>query len=108
VTIPPYVAEAGPDRWVVKHSSGLRGPLRMLGFRRFPFSSTAEMRPRLPLTFEQMGVLAGELRNLGVAFSYGHDWSPSEVVQQLRDDGLFRGSFVEISWNRTGPELRTL
>lgn len=108
MTIPPYVAMAEPERWVIKLSRELRVPLRKLGFRRFPFSSTAELRPRRPLTFEQMGVLASELRNLGVAFSYGHDWSPSEVVQHLRDEGHFRGSFVEISWTRTGAEVRTI
>ena len=55
-----------------------------------------------------MARLAAQLRDLGIAFSYGRDWSPSEVVQQLRDEGLFKGSFNEISWTRQGWQLRTL
>lgn len=31
-------------------------------------------------------------------FGAGRDWSPSEVVQFLRDGGSFEGTFTEISW----------
>lgn len=41
-----------------------------------------------------------QLRDLGLALSAGRDWSPSEVVQHLRDEGHFVGAFTEIAWRR--------
>jgi hypothetical protein len=105
---PPYVAEAGPQRWTIARCGGLRGPLRGLGFRRLPFSSTATLTARQPMSPAEMARIAAQLRDLGLAFGFGHDWSPSEMVQQLRAEGLFKGSFNEISWTRQGWQLRTL
>jgi hypothetical protein len=95
---PPFVSEARPDRWAIEGGSALGGQLRKLGFRRSIFSSTAKLTPGEPLSFEAMGQLAAQLHGLGVAFGAGRDWSPSDVVQQLRQDGLFEGSFTEIAW----------
>ena len=105
---PAFVAEAGFHRWVVERSRGLRGPLRRLGFRRWPFAQTATFASRRALSFEEMGRLAMALRDLGVAFSAGRDWCPSAVVAQLRDDGLARGDFIEIAWTGEGWSLRPL
>ena len=99
---PAYVSMAHPDHWVVKHCFGLWWPLWKLGFRGFPFLPWMRLRRRRPMGFEEMARIADRLRALGVAFSAGHDWSPSAVVQDLRDRGLFAGSFVEIAW--TGPD----
>jgi len=99
---PAYVSEARPDRWVVEGGTALRHELKELGFRRAFLSSTATLTPQAPLSFEAMGRLAAALHALGIAFGAGRDWSPSDVVQQLRQDGLFEGSFTEIAW--TGEE----
>ena len=94
----PYVYRAEFNLWEVRGSRALRRPLRRLGFRRLPFSATATLKRRRPLTFEEMARLATALRDLGIAFAVGREWSPSEVVQKLRDDGLFEGSFTEMAW----------
>ena len=57
---------------------------------------------------KSLQILNGAANHFGLAFGFGHDWSPSEVVQQLRDEGLFKGSFNEISWTRQGWQLRTI
>ncbi|MGZ8336796.1 MAG: hypothetical protein ACXWU1_09060 [Allosphingosinicella sp.] len=105
---PPYVALAGAHLWSVERSRGLRAELRRLGFRRFPFSATARLSSRNGLAPVEMARLASQLRDFGIAFSFGRDWSPSEMVQQLRADGLLQGSFNEISWTRQGWQVRTV
>ena len=105
---PPFVAEAGFNRWVVERSRGLRGPLRRLGFRRLPFAQTATFASRRALSFEEMGRMAMALRDLGIAFSAGRNWCPSAVVAQLRDDGLAQGEFTEIAWTGEGWLLRKI
>jgi hypothetical protein len=95
---PPFVSEARPDRWVVEGGSAFGRELRNLGFRSSIFSRTSQLTPGQPLSFEAMGRLAAQLHALGIAFGAGRDWSPSDVVQHLRQDGLFEGSFSEIAW----------
>lgn len=51
---------------------------------------------------EQKAELFNELRNIGVAFSSGKEWCPSEVFEYLRDSGLLNGSFIKISWKEPG------
>ena len=60
------------------------------------------------MTFEEMATLAGALRALGIAFSAGREWCPSEVVQGLRDRGLLEGEFTEIFWTGQGWGTRTI
>lgn len=38
------------------------------------------------------------LRDMGVAFSGGRDWSPSEQFEDLRDKGLITGKYKHIVW----------
>jgi hypothetical protein len=95
---PPYVAVADPTRWVVEHGSGLGWKLRRLGFHRWLPGLPFEAKFRRPLPFDRMGILAARLRDLGLAFSAGPDWSPSEVMQFLRDEGHIAGTFMEIAW----------
>lgn len=45
--------------------------------------------------------LLEKLRSLGLAFSYGRDWAPSEIFEYYREKGLLSGSYKRISW--TGP-----
>ncbi|MDN3639399.1 hypothetical protein QWY82_11340 [Simiduia curdlanivorans] len=38
------------------------------------------------------------LRNMGIYFSDGKEWCPSEVFEHLRDLGILEGKFKRISW----------
>ncbi|TNY25414.1 hypothetical protein BV497_13965 [Fulvimonas soli] len=42
------------------------------------------------------------LRDMGVAFSAGPGWSPSEVFEELRDRELLDGVYQRISWVAPG------
>jgi hypothetical protein len=44
----------------------------------------------------------GVLRDAGVSFARGREWSPAEVFEWLRDPELLTGSFRSISWRRPG------
>lgn len=46
--------------------------------------------------------LVRQLIQLGAAFSAGRDWSPSECVEYLKDQGLVTQSFKTISWKGPG------
>ncbi|WP_414495950.1 hypothetical protein [Stenotrophomonas maltophilia] len=46
--------------------------------------------------------LFAALRDRGVAFSAGREWSPAEVFAWLRDRGLLDGPYLRIAW--TGPQ----
>lgn len=39
-----------------------------------------------------------KLRNQNFAFSVGREWSPSELFEHFRDNGLISGSYIRISW----------
>ena len=60
------------------------------------------------MEFEEMAELADGLRALGVAFSAGRDWSPGEVVRDLKARGLVAGQFTEICWTGEGWKLGAL
>ena len=42
------------------------------------------------------------LRDEGVAFAAGQGWSPSELFEQLRDEGRLTGPYSRISWRGPG------
>lgn len=42
------------------------------------------------------------LRDSGVYFSAGREWSPAEVFEYLRDEGKLSGSYQRISWLGNG------
>jgi hypothetical protein len=93
------------DWWQVKRAGGLGRELLRLGFRPalLPWGEmNAHFRP--PLDVEGMARIARGLIALGVPFSAGREWSPSEVVEDLRDRGLVDGPFQEIAW--TGADWR--
>jgi hypothetical protein len=41
------------------------------------------------------------LRDSGIPFSAGHDWSPAAQFEELRDRGLLNGKYKHIGWR--GP-----
>jgi hypothetical protein len=43
-----------------------------------------------------------ELRSLGVAFSAGKEWCPSEVFEYLRDEQLLSGKYLRVAWTQPG------
>lgn len=98
---PPFVSFTSPDLWVVRNGGPLARELRRLGFSRWLIGPW-EARFRPALSFEAMGLLATQLRDLGLAFSSGRDWSPSETVADLRDRGHLTGVFTEIAWGEKG------
>ncbi|HEX9885247.1 MAG TPA: hypothetical protein VGA70_02120 [Longimicrobiales bacterium] len=47
------------------------------------------------------------LRDGGIAFATApHGWPPGGIFEQLRDDGLLSGSFVEVCWTDEGVVVR--
>ncbi|MGK9232531.1 hypothetical protein KXS07_11400 [Inquilinus limosus] len=42
------------------------------------------------------------LRDIGVCFSYGKEWSPSEIFEELRDKGLIDGKYNMVTWTGGG------
>lgn len=51
---------------------------------------------------QQKAALFGQLRDLGVCFARGREWSPAEVFEWLRDQKLLQGSFTALAWRRAG------
>lgn len=49
----------------------------------------------------QRNEFMAQIRDLGIPFSYGPGWAPSEVFAHLRDQGTLSGSFKKIFWR--GP-----
>ena len=43
-----------------------------------------------------------QLRQLGLAFAAGREWSPSDVFEYLRDQGLLRGIYRRLIWTSPG------
>jgi hypothetical protein len=95
---PPYVAVAEPNRWVVRHGFALEWKLRGIGFHRWLPGLPFEAKYKRALGHDHMALVATHLRDLGVAFSAGPGWSPSELLQFLRDEGYFAGPFTQIAW----------
>ena len=79
----------------------LEGTLIRLGGRR----TSIEGRPAWVLDFEgesQLASLLAVLNGEGVLLAGGPaGWPPAEILADLRDKGLFQGSFREVTW--TGP-----
>jgi hypothetical protein len=107
---PPHVTMARLDLWQVKGGDDRATLLKGLGFRRKSMLGghyEAAFDP--PLDFENMAIVARLLIEGGFAFSGGRDWSPSEVVQDLRDRRLLFDPFDEIAWKGPGDwVVRTL
>ena len=50
----------------------------------------------------EKAVIFNKLRNLGVYFSAGREWSPSELFEYFREINLVSGTYKRISW--VGPD----
>jgi len=51
---------------------------------------------------EEKSVIFEKLRGMGVCFSAGREWSPSEVFEYLREKGFLNGRYRKISWKGPG------
>ena len=106
-TLPPYVASSDFKRVTIQGTNPvLADRLQKLGFGQTADGAGFELRCSEPMTFEELAALATKLRDMGLAFSAGPDWSPSEVMNDLRDRELCNGPYTQISW--TGPEQWSL
>lgn len=95
-----YVAKADDDEVRVK----VLDPLLNSALAALGFAATAE-----PLVYSlqvaddpSKATVFEALRALGVAFSAGKEWCPSEVFEYLREQGLLSGTFVRVAWTQPG------
>ena len=56
---------------------------------------------------KQKAKVFDELRSLGVAFSAGKEWCPSEVFEYLRDEQLLSGKYLRVAWTQPGQYMLT-
>lgn len=69
------------------------------------FSPDSRPQDRVSLEFENRAHLHGimtQLRDMGLPFSAGPGWPPSDLFQHWRDQGMLHGPFKEILWR--GPD----
>ncbi len=78
MNICPYVSQIG-EYIFVNEAFDIRDELILLGFIRVIDSDCADVwryKRHSPDTSEGLSVVLSRLRNMGVAFSVGKDWSP--------------------------------
>lgn len=66
------------------------------------FGVTRDSRGDLKIPFaskQQLADVLAALRDQGIPFSAGPDWSPSEQFEELRARGLIQGPFDMIIWH---------
>jgi hypothetical protein len=100
-----YVERADGDSVSVRLiDNGLDSSLRAVGF-----SHVAEKDIYVLHVAEntQKAKVFDELRSLGVAFSAGKEWCPSEVFEYLRDEHLLSGKYLRVAWTQPGQYLLT-
>jgi hypothetical protein len=94
---PPFVLIADADDIVVQAAEPeLRKYLAALGFRVDPLEPK-----KLSLTTSgdaQKADIFARLRDKEVCFARGREWSPAEVFEYLKEQGLLQGGFTEITW----------
>ncbi|EED39816.1 conserved hypothetical protein [Stenotrophomonas sp. SKA14] len=92
--ISAYVQQAGGNTvQVVLLDADAHAALQALGFEGVLPTLRAEVGDDLG-----KARLFAALRDLGVAFSAGREWSPAEVFAWLRDRGLLEGAYLRIAW----------
>ncbi|WP_092151225.1 MULTISPECIES: hypothetical protein [unclassified Pseudomonas] len=95
-----YVATADGDLIHVRIiDKALDSPLRVIGF-----SNAAEKDIYVLQVAHntQKAKVFDALRSLGVAFSAGKEWCPSEVFEYLRDEQLLSGKYLRVAWTQPG------
>lgn len=94
IPLSAYVQQAdGSTVQVVVLDAGVHAALQALRFEGVLPTLRAEVGDDLG-----KARLFAALRDLGVAFSAGREWSPAEVFAWLRDRGLLEGAYLRIAW----------
>jgi hypothetical protein len=97
---PPYVREADQDYITVV---GAHAVLAQLGF--VPVSGAPGTFRRLLRDVrddEEKARIFAALRDVGICFSRGREWNPTELFEWFRERGLLTGSFRSIGWSGPG------
>jgi hypothetical protein len=53
-------------------------------------------------TESELHAVVNQLIAMDAAFSAGHGWSPAEMLELLRDQGVFTGPYKMIAWRGPG------
>jgi len=106
VKTPSHVRAIVGDEVRIETSEPAHGQLlRELGARRSFVGGYFTLLCQDPVSLME-ALLA--LRDAGFAFAAApHGWPPAAIFEQMRDDGLVDGPFLEITWGTGGPEVRT-
>ncbi|WP_339533382.1 hypothetical protein [Pseudomonas mucidolens] len=100
INLKAYVEKADGDCVrVLTIDSTLSSALRAIGFLQMAGSDVFVRGVR---DDKQKARVFAALRLLGVAFSAGKEWCPSEVFEYLRHMGLLSGKFLRVSWTQPG------
>ncbi|HDS1123956.1 TPA: hypothetical protein QDZ60_001237 [Stenotrophomonas maltophilia] len=98
IPISAYVQQAGGSTvQVVVLDADVRASLQALGLAGQATTLCAEVGDDIG-----KARLFAALRDRGVAFSAGREWSPAEVFAWFRDRGLLEGPYLRIAW--TDPQ----
>lgn len=98
IRISAYVQQAdGSTVQVAVLDAGVLAALHALGFQGQAPTLRAEVGDDI-----SKARLFAALRDLGVAFAAGREWSPVEVFGWLCDHGLLEGPYLRIAW--TDPQ----
>lgn len=65
----------------------------------FSFDNSVSEYATTVMNDTEKATLFDQLRQLEVSFSAGREWSPSEVFEHLREQGLLSGKYKRISWS---------
>lgn len=100
-----YVVEASASKVVVKASHvGLQDALVAMGFEyRNDESGTYAIAVKGD---GEKAALFDRLRTHDFCFAAGPGWSPAEVFEHFRDEGLLQGAYRRIAWRSPGGARR--
>lgn len=91
-----YLTSAAGSRLAVTVlDTNVVGNLHRIGFEP---ASPSRLNLNAGGKLQQKAVLFRQLRELGIGFAAGKDWSPADVFEHLRDAGLIEGSYLRVAW----------
>lgn len=104
--LPGYVEQAdGNDIRLCLLDEAQAAALHDLGFVPDPASTTFSRQSTGP---QDKARVFAQLQQLGWAFAAGREWSPAEVFEHLRGQGLLHGSYRRLAWvGPNDPRLST-
>lgn len=75
----------------------IKKDIESLGFK---FDTASSEFALLASSHKEKAKIFCELEKIGVCFSAGKEWSPSELFEYYRDIGLLNGTYKRISWRK--------